>query len=292
MPNPSRKPGLPPLDWLRIFESAARLGGFSAAAREFGLTQAAVSQRIRNLETWLGRDLFLRSARGVSLTYAGEAYLPLVEDALQALELGTENLFGQAPREFRIAGVGSHLNALVLPVAPAFLNAHPDLRLSTTSVPQRSDFAREKTTLHLRFGRGVWPGRDAALICRETLVPVCAPAHGSTPLAEMPLIETRGERPGWRDWAKQVNVTLSPVARLSVDSMEHGLTAAAHGAGLLLGSRPLARPLLDAGQLVARTAPALDTDLGYWLSWPETTFRSSRARARLDAFIDLLRGGT
>lgn len=292
MSNPSRKPGLPPLDWLRIFESAARLGGFSAAAREFGLTQAAVSQRIRNLETWLGRDLFLRSARGVSLTYAGEAYLPLVEDALQALELGTENLFGQAPRDFRIAGVGSHLNALVLPVAPAFLSAHPDIHLSTTSVPQRSDFAREKTPLHLRFGRGLWPGRDAALICAETLVPICPPAHTATALTELPLIETRGERPGWRDWARRVNIPLPPVPRLSVDSMEHGLTAAAHGAGLLLGSRPLARPLLDTGQLVALDTPALDTDFGYWLSWPDTAFRSNRARARLYAFIDLLRSGT
>ncbi|MEM9127920.1 MAG: LysR family transcriptional regulator, partial [Pseudomonadota bacterium] len=43
------KIGLPPLDWLRVFEAAGRLGGFSAAAREFGLTQAAVSQRIGNL---------------------------------------------------------------------------------------------------------------------------------------------------------------------------------------------------------------------------------------------------
>ncbi|HCE71900.1 MAG TPA: LysR family transcriptional regulator, partial [Ruegeria sp.] len=69
---------LPPLDWLRVFEAAGRLGGFSAAAREFGLTQAAVSQRIGNLEAWLGRALFVRGPRGVTLTVEGESYLPLV----------------------------------------------------------------------------------------------------------------------------------------------------------------------------------------------------------------------
>ena len=62
-----KKVGLPPLDWLRVFEAAGRLGGFSAAAREFGLSPAAVSQRIANLESWLGRSLFIRRARGVTL---------------------------------------------------------------------------------------------------------------------------------------------------------------------------------------------------------------------------------
>ncbi len=51
---------LPPLEWIRVFEAAARLGSFTAAANELGLTQAAVSQRIRNLELWLGTQLFSR----------------------------------------------------------------------------------------------------------------------------------------------------------------------------------------------------------------------------------------
>ena len=121
-----KKIGLPPLDWLRVFEAAGRLGGFSAAAREFGLTQAAVSQRIGNLEAWLGRTLFVREARGVSLTVEGESYLPLVQDSLQALERNTEDLFGKSPRELRVAGLSSHIHALVLPcILPAFRNCAP-----------------------------------------------------------------------------------------------------------------------------------------------------------------------
>lgn len=67
---------LPPLEWLRVFEAAARLENFSNAARELGLTQAAVSQRIRNLEGRLGKPLFTRLPRGVELTVEGEAYAP------------------------------------------------------------------------------------------------------------------------------------------------------------------------------------------------------------------------
>lgn len=59
---------LPPLATLRAFEAAARRTSFSLAAQELGMTATAVSQHVRNLETWLGAPLFERHARGVRLT--------------------------------------------------------------------------------------------------------------------------------------------------------------------------------------------------------------------------------
>ena len=82
------------LNWLRTFEAAARLSGFSAAARELGLTQVAVSQQIKSLETKLGHDLFIRQARQVQLTAAGRAYLPSVREGLERLSHATYGLFG------------------------------------------------------------------------------------------------------------------------------------------------------------------------------------------------------
>ena len=75
---------LPPLEWIRAFEAAARLGSFTAAAEDVGLTQAAVSQRIGQLEKHLGTPLFNRRARAISLTVEGEAWVPheLTEDDL------------------------------------------------------------------------------------------------------------------------------------------------------------------------------------------------------------------
>jgi len=64
------------LNWLRTFEAAARLSGFSAAARELGLTQVAVSQQIKSLETKLGHDLFVRHPKKVQLTEAGNWLSP------------------------------------------------------------------------------------------------------------------------------------------------------------------------------------------------------------------------
>ena len=78
----------PPLNVLRGFEAAARLGSFHQAAQELHLTQSAISQQIRSLEELLGQPLFHRQGRSVALTDAGqdllEKYTP--ENAAQIPE--------------------------------------------------------------------------------------------------------------------------------------------------------------------------------------------------------------
>ncbi|MCG7521017.1 LysR substrate-binding domain-containing protein [Ruegeria sp. Ofav3-42] len=281
-----KKVGLPPLDWLRVFESAGRLGGFSAAAREFGLTQAAVSQRIGNLETWLGRSLFVREARGVSLTIEGESYLPLVQDSLQALERNTEDLFGKSPRELRVAGLSSNIHALVVPSLARFQEMRPKVRVMTDSVARRSSLDEERTWLQIRYGRGIWPGRDAELIAREVLVPMAAPDVDW----DAPLIDLRGERPGWRDWARKTDQGDVTPSNISFDSMEHALSAARQGMGVALGSVPLAKADLQAGRLRRLNLPELKARDGYWLAWPEERAKSKKQRALIADFLEALRG--
>lgn len=282
-----KKIGLPPLDWLRVFEAAGRLGGFSAAAREFGLSQAAVSQRIGNLETWLGRTLFVREARGVSLTIEGESYLPLVQESLTALERNTEDLFGKSPRELRVAGLSSHLNALVMRRAAGFLAEYPKVRLVTDSVAKRSGLDEERTWLQIRYGRGDWQGREAKLIAPEILVPMAAV---NTDWGA-PVVNLRGERPGWADWAKVAVQDEPKEARISVDTMEHGLSCAMAGAGIVLGSLVLAEPFLAAGTLRRLGLPELRTRDGYWLTWPEGRLHSKKQRKLVMAFHDAISGG-
>ena len=79
-----RKP-LPPLNWFRAFEASARTLSFTAAAEEISMTQSAVSQQIRALETRLQVSLFARHARGITLTDEGRKLLPQVEAALETL---------------------------------------------------------------------------------------------------------------------------------------------------------------------------------------------------------------
>src|SRR5262249_3578107 len=74
----------PSLESLRCFAEAARLLNFRAAARAVALTPAALGQRIQQLEGQLGRPLFHRSTRRVTLSEAGLALLPHAQRALEA----------------------------------------------------------------------------------------------------------------------------------------------------------------------------------------------------------------
>ena len=72
---------LPPLNWLRTFEVAARHLSFTGAAGELNMTQSAVSQQIKALEGHLGHRLFERRVRALALTTLGRNYLPVVQEA-------------------------------------------------------------------------------------------------------------------------------------------------------------------------------------------------------------------
>ncbi|MEI7189826.1 LysR family transcriptional regulator [Dickeya dianthicola] len=73
---------LPPLQALVVFEAAARLGNFTAAGNEFGLSQPAVSQRIQALENVVNSPLFERRYRGVQLTESGNSLYLIVRASL------------------------------------------------------------------------------------------------------------------------------------------------------------------------------------------------------------------
>ncbi len=84
---------LPSLNWLRAFEAAARHTSFAKAAEELNVTPAAISQQVKQLEDWLGIALFTRQARSLTLTGAGQGYLPIVRQSFDHLAAGTEDLF-------------------------------------------------------------------------------------------------------------------------------------------------------------------------------------------------------
>ena len=89
------KKRLPPLNWLRSFEAAARHLNFTQAATELHMTQAALSQQIKGLESRLGCALFKRLPRSLSLTDSGRAYIPGVREAIENLAVITDEVFGK-----------------------------------------------------------------------------------------------------------------------------------------------------------------------------------------------------
>ncbi len=279
---------MPPLEWLRVFEAAARLGTFTGAATEMGLTQAAVSQRIRNLEGHLGTPLFTRLPRGVELTVEGEAYAPHVRTALFGLQRSTADLFSVSRRTLSIAASASIIELWIAPRLPALLAAVPGLQVSLTTVHRAADLASAGADIEVRFGDGAWPGRNARKLFDEVLAPVAAPGlleAAGEDWRDLPVVAVLGPRDGWLDWAEAVgSPPRSPSARF--DTFAQALAAATSGTGVLLGSLPLIEAALDSGALVRLSEASARMDAGYWLCWPPSDATYKDHAAVLDTLCE------
>lgn len=278
---------LPPLEWIRVFEAAGRLGSFTAAADELGITQAAVSQRIRNLEQRIGAQLFTRQPRGVMLSVQGESWLPHVQGALAQLLHSTANLF-QAPRRKVTIAASSSVIELWIVRRLALINRQmPHVQLAFETMQHLPDYTRSDADLEIRFGEGNWAGREARRLFHEELAPIAAPAlvgSGAADWHSLPRIATSGPRLGWRDWATAAGEGPAAVPLLRFDTFCQALRATEAGAGVLLASLALCGDALQARRLVRLTDKTLRMEASYWITWA----RSKPAFAERQPLVDCL----
>lgn len=265
-----RLQSLPPLEWIRVFEAAARLGSFTAAASELGLTQAAISQRIRNLELRIETQLFTRQPRGVTLSTQGEAWLPHVQNALALLLNSTADLFEAPRRKIVIAASSSVIELWIVPRLALIAERLPHVQLAFETIQNLPDYDRSEADFEIRFGEGHWPGRQSKRLFREELAPMAAPALLRTASQDwrgLPQIATSGPRIGWRDWCNAVDMPPMKVPMLRFDTFAQALRAAEAGAGVLMGSLPLCAASIADGRLSLLTPNTLPMEAGYWITW-------------------------
>ena len=94
---------LPPLNAIRAFEAAARLGGFAKAAAELHVTHWAIGKQVRLLEDWMGMPLFWRRSRGIDLTEEGAELAKDVASVFSNLSTATKKL-RYAEGTYRLSG--------------------------------------------------------------------------------------------------------------------------------------------------------------------------------------------
>jgi hypothetical protein len=112
---------LPPLNSLKAFEAAARLGSFNQAAEELHVTHGAVSRHVQLLEEWLGAAMFRRLNRRVVLTEAGKAYLAEVGAAFDRIALATSHHVARGPaRLLRVSATATLTLRWLIPRLSSF----------------------------------------------------------------------------------------------------------------------------------------------------------------------------
>ncbi len=241
MPVAPPRPRMPPLNALRAFEAAARLGGFQAAAEELCVTPGAVAQHVRALEEYLQAELFTRHARGVALTPLGQGALARFTQAFDGLGEAVQHLRAEAGGEVQIAALPAIAQLWLTPRLPALRKALPDLRLSVTALEGPPNLVRDPFDLALFFGG------DGLILTEDALMPVAAPGVGW----DAPRLSDATWDEDWPRWLSSMeqNHTGPKGAVHSLYAL--AVDEACAGAGILMGHRALIAPHLADGRLVA-----------------------------------------
>ena len=121
---------MPSLKALLAFEAVGRLGRVSVAADELNVSQSAVSHQLANLEKLIGRPLFERAGRSLSLSDAGQDYLQKISVLIDALAKVTEDASRFTRREqLTVSAPPTFLHNWLLPNMSTFLESEPNLDL-------------------------------------------------------------------------------------------------------------------------------------------------------------------
>jgi LysR family glycine cleavage system transcriptional activator len=291
---------LPPLNALRAFEIAARHLSFKNAAEELCVTPTAISHQIKQLEDFLGADLFRRLTRSLELTPEGVAMLPKVREGLECFASAVERMHRpNAKQRLVVVAPPSFSTRWLVPRLKRFAEQQPAIELHLVSSLNAIDsdpmgVARIFDQIDLRagdshaaicFGTGAYPGYRVDRILSSGYVPVCSPklmagAHPlHTPddlryhtLIHDDTIADERARPTWSEWlrvagVRNVDATAGPHFRDS----GLALAAAIDGLGIALASRPLAATEVASGGLVVPFRISFRERFAYYLVAPDAT---------------------
>lgn len=250
MPVAPPRPKGPPLNALRAFEAAARLGGFRAAADELCVTPGAVAQHIRALEDYLGAPLFERHARGVRLTALGARILPEFSAAFDAMGAAVQTMRSEAASgEVHIAALPAVAQLWLAPRLPALRQAHPGCKISVTVLETPPNLNREP------FDAALFYGDEGHVLAKDALVPVVAPfmadqVQSNADLNKLPRIADRIWADDWDIWWRAQGEDPKPVRGPAHSLYALAVEDAMAGAGVLMGHTALIAPQLADGRLV------------------------------------------
>jgi DNA-binding transcriptional LysR family regulator len=164
---------------LKLYTRVARLGSFSAAARECNLSQSQASRIVADLEESLGARLLSRTTRAVVPTEAGCEFLARMEPILDALDEAEQSVRegGELRGTLRIGLPSSIAIREVIPRLPAFADRHPMLHIQILMDDKRQDLVREAVDVSIRVGRLTDSSATARLIANIPRVIIAAPAY-------------------------------------------------------------------------------------------------------------------
>lgn len=285
---------------LLMFEAAARSLNFTTAARELGLTQAAVSQQVRALESELGTKMFIRTKKGLRLTPAGAQLYRAVSTGFDHIAGATESIRSIGGRPPLTIGVSFAVATFWLMARlPAFRGQRPDIDVQIVASEPSIDAIPEGIDAGIVFGHGRWPGYTATLLQEAHAFPVCSPGYlerrpsitKPEQLMDETLLEvddTRGGLLCWTEFFAELGQVFSRPIPFKYNSRSLLMQAACDGQGITIGWNIVSDDLLTSGRLVRPIDVSIVTKGSYFFVVAEGEMREE-AKAFQDWLFDCFR---
>lgn len=281
---------LPPLSGLLAFEAVARIGSFTRAARELGVTQAAVSRQIHLLEEGFGFPLFQRLHRSIELTDQGRVLSAAATSGFNLIADAIEDLRKEeTAEELTISASVAFSHFWLLPRISSFSKEHPETAIRIISQDNSENRKDSEIDLAIRYGNGTWSDGRAELLFEDEIFPVCSQdyAEKMTGIVDLPdllrhpLISYDSPDPnwmGWDEWLAAFSIQ-APRRKLGMRCSFYmeAIYAAVNGQGIALGWNRLVENLLDQKTLVRLTDQSIMTRNGYFVVVPARSAKSARA---------------
>ena len=253
------------------------------------MTQSAVSQQIKGLESALGRALFYRRVRGLELTDEARGYLPTVQAAFAMLEESTALLRGRNDPD--VLELHANLSFAIFWLTPRlgrFMDEFPRVQLNIATSIWPLERPSDSAAVEIVFGVGKWESRVGQRLTHDTVFPVCTPEVAAQiqtvgDLRRQRLFDLPGTLQSWDSWldacgeASAIGTRKPVVHRASTWAVS--LEWARQGLGVALAHDTVANGLIASGQLTRPLPFSLPMKEAYYLIAPDGSQTNAAAQA-------------
>lgn len=270
-----------PLNGLRHFYWAAKLNSFKQAAATIHVSEAAVSQQIRNLEQTLGVSLFERQHQQVVLTDQGNRLFPYVQSAFNSLFDGIDAISADPqPNQLSLTTMPSFASHWLIGELSSFYQQYPELSISMDTSVEARDFEEGNYNLGIRYGQGTYPGLRSELLMHDPIVLVCHHKHLKADtitredILRLPMIKGtfKGVDDAFGDFEKFYQFEEKQLVKeILLHDGGLGVEAARRGQGIAMQRLSLVIDLVESGELVYAKDYAF-RDYNFYAVAPEPQF--------------------
>lgn len=272
---------LPPMNSLIVFEAAARHLSFTQAANELSVTQGAISRQVRQLEEYLGKELFVRANRNIFLTPTGlQYYKTIYSSLLEVAQATSEIKKWQGEHQVTVATTNAMAALWLLPKIAAFQQSEGiDLRILT--IENIQNLYKMDFDLALFYCRLPPVDMKVTNLFPEEVFPVCSPSYllrfneddqSKNIFAKSLLYLDDSEKDWitWVEWFEAVNFpVVKPKNRVNINNYPMLLQAAINGQGVALAWGSLVDDYLNSGVLVRPIETVLKTKANFSMLEPK-----------------------